>query len=144
ANDPEGLYNFIRWEDNEGNEVSTENPYTFTLNEDTPLVGIFDNPPAYSLTLETNYYLGEVSKDIDRAVVEDTIVTITANDPDDQYDFIGWEDDAGNIISEDAVFDYTTTNSDVTLTALFDIPEPIDFVNMDLDELTDLTLDLYD
>ncbi len=144
ASDPEGLYSFLRWEDGEGQTLSEENPYTFTLEEDTFLYAVFDNPPAYTLRLESNYYLAELETDIDRPVVEGTEVLVSANDPENQYGFIGWEDEDGTLVSEDETFSYTTTDTDMTLTAVYDVPEPIDFMDMTLTELTSLDLDRYD
>ena len=144
ASDKEDMYDFKYWEDGEGNIVSEENPYTFTPTQDTVLNAVFDTPPAYALRLESNYYEAQLSKSLDRNVVEGTEIEVTADAPEDAYDFLGWEDGSGTIVSEDESFTYTMPASDTVLTARFDVPEPIDYENESLDTLTDLELDRYD
>ena len=44
-------YHFAAWVDAEGNTVSTENPYTFNINEDTNLTATFSQKNTYALNL---------------------------------------------------------------------------------------------
>ncbi len=144
ATDPEGLYDFVQWEDEDGNVLSEDNPYTFTIYEDVHLIAVFNNPPAYTLVLDSNYYLAALNMNVDRPVVEGTEVIISASDPKNDFVFVRWEDAEGNLVSEDATFTYTTTDTSMTLTAVFNVPDPIDYITMDLDQLLALELDQYD
>ena len=45
-------YRFESWKDAEGNVVSTENPYTFTISKDTELTAVFAAQQMYTLTIE--------------------------------------------------------------------------------------------
>jgi len=143
AYDTEATYDFMYWEDEDGNEISDENPYTFTLEEDVVYNAVFDNPEAYALALESNYYRAALEKDIDRPVVAGTTVEVSTSASED-YDFIAWEDSDGNVVSESRIFTYEMPEDGMTLNAVYDVPEPIDYEDMTLDELTDLDLDRYD
>ena len=44
-------YHFKAWTDAEGNTVSTENPYTFSITDDTDLTATFDKANTYALNL---------------------------------------------------------------------------------------------
>jgi len=143
AYDTEETYDFMYWEDEDGNVISDENPYTFTLEEDVVYNAVFDNPEAYALALESNYYRAALEKDIDRPVVAGTTVEVSTSASED-YDFIAWEDSDGNVVSESRIFTYEMPEDGMTLNAIYDVPEPIDYEDMTLDELTDLNLDRYD
>ncbi len=47
-------YEFSHWADASGNQVSTENPYTFNLNENTELSAVFSQLNTYELALNIN------------------------------------------------------------------------------------------
>jgi len=47
---PASGYQFVKWT-KDGNEVSKNNPYTFTVTEDTALTAVFERQPAQSLSV---------------------------------------------------------------------------------------------
>lgn len=83
-------YKFIRWEDGNGNLVSTANPLTVTLTENTTLMAVFQSVNTYDLTVNTQgaFGLGEysivpVGKDGGFVTYEEgTNLTITAIEND--------------------------------------------------------------
>ncbi len=80
-------YEFSHWSDGSGNQVSTENPYSFTLNENTDLTAVFNSIPTYSLSVSAeggaNDYMISfapegVMIDDNRMYEDGTSVTVTA------------------------------------------------------------------
>ncbi len=92
-------YNFTRWVDGNGVQVSTANPYTFTITSNTTLVAEYAAVSTYNLTVNTAgaFGLGEYSvspagKDGAFSVYEaGTNVTITAIE-NDIVKFSNWSD----------------------------------------------------
>ena len=62
-------YHFAAWVDKDGKEVSTENPYTFQITEDTRLTATFDKATVYGLSLE-------VIDDMENIYTNSNLVTI--------------------------------------------------------------------
>lgn len=58
----------------------------------------------------------------DEYVAKGDTVTITANNPDNGYAFIGWQDENENIVSRDKTYEFAV-ESNVTLTAVFRIKD---------------------
>lgn len=63
-------YHFAAWVNAEGETISTENPYTFTITEDTRLVATFDKANVYALNLK-------VIDDMENAYGNANLVTIS-------------------------------------------------------------------
>lgn len=95
-------YHFAAWTDGEGNEISTENPYSFYITEDTELIATFSKSNTYAL----NVNLTEGARDnlvqispegtmIDgkRMYEEGVDVKLTALS-NKILTFIGWEDES--------------------------------------------------
>lgn len=93
-------YHFAAWTDAAGNEVSTENPYTFEITEDTELLATYTSKNVYALNLDlvggandnlvqfspvghyvdgVHYY--EEGTDVKLTAINNRILT-----------FVGWED----------------------------------------------------
>ena len=120
-------YDFVSWTDEEGNTVSEEAKFKYTVNGDAVLTANFVQVETYELTLNVeggaNDYmvlLDPLPTDVDGKMMYEagTVVTITATG-NKILTFTGWDD--GQTTSERQV----TMNSDVALTATF---EATDFI----------------
>lgn len=101
---PEFGYTFSKWVDDEGTELSTENPYSFTANESANITAVFATKPTYSLQINAtgggNAYLVEVQpkgKDIEGVTYfeEGTEVTLKATG-NKLVTFTNWNDNSTN------------------------------------------------
>ncbi|MEZ4906459.1 MAG: Ig-like domain-containing protein [Saprospiraceae bacterium] len=120
-------FNFSHWENNSGDTVSIDNPYTFTLNENTELVAVFNELNVYDLVVDVtggakDYMItyspeGEIVDGI-RKYEENTNVTITANE-NPIIKFTNWS--SGETTSELNV----TMDQNINLTAEF---SPLDYI----------------
>jgi len=138
ASDSSGTYTFLEWQDSEGTTLSTDSEYTFTLNEDTTVVSVFDNPERYALDLETNLYNADMTASETSPIIDGTVVSLEVTDPSGgPHPFLGWYN-GDTLVSDQTSFDYTV-DEDVSLEARFDVPE--DYATMTMDNL--LALDLY-
>ena len=111
-------YHFVAWMS--GNtQVSTANPYTFTVNENVTLTATFeaDPTPQYTVTLLTaDATMGSVSPAGATTVDEGTSFTATATANPDHH-FVAWMN--GNTqVSTANPYTFTVTG-DITLTATF-------------------------
>ncbi len=102
-------YHFKAWTDAEGNEVSTENPYTFNIMEDTRLIATFDKAVTYALNtkviddMENIYGNANLVSIVPEGTVVDgvrryeagTDVKLTVSN-NKILTFIGWEDGTTN------------------------------------------------
>jgi len=97
---------------------STDETYTISdLQSATDVKVEFEEIPTYTLTLNADPAEGgTVSGSGDYQADEEITLSATANDG---YKFVNWTDEADAVVSENAEFDYTTTDEDVTLTANF-------------------------
>ena len=102
--EPRGKYSFISWIDSEGNELSAEPSYTFTITADVELTAVFER--YYS-----KYVIEVVSADEDAGTVEgsgkyteDDEVTVTAV-PNEGYRFLRWSEN-GEEISTSAEYTF--------------------------------------
>jgi hypothetical protein len=102
-------YRFINWTDANGNIVTTEPSYTFTLTSDMEFVAHFEALPAYEIIVMVNpegtgyaygggtYYLGDT-------------IYIEAY-PYYLYDFVNWTNENGDIVSTENGFVYGIANN---------------------------------
>ena len=97
-------YHFKAWTDANGTEVSTQNPYTFTISEDTNLTATFNKANTYALNLTLTEgaqpNLVQISPEgtiIDgkRMYEEGDEVKLTAQN-NKIMTFVGWEDNTTN------------------------------------------------
>ncbi len=122
---PNDGYEFVNWTVG-GKEVSTANPYTFTVNDNITLVANFKEAAAKTYTITTSATNGTVEGAA--TVVEGESVTLTAT-ANPGYKFVNWT--VGGVeVSTDNPYTFVPTE-DVTVTANFEeLPkETIYFVN---------------
>lgn len=114
-------YNFTRWVDGNGVEVSTANPYTFTINSNATLIAEYTAVETYTLSVNVNgaYGLGDYSispagKDGAFSVYEKgTNVTITALE-NDIVKFSNWSN------GSTAISIPVTMNANTSVTGTYD------------------------
>ena len=113
---PAEHYQFVNWTEN-GSQVSTDNPYVFTVTEAHDLVANFTTLPIYTVTaLVDPEEAGTVEGAGD--FEEGATCTLTATAANPGYVFQYWADENDNMISEDNPFTFTV-NSDTTVVAAF-------------------------
>ena len=122
---PNDGYEFVNWTVG-GKEVSTANPYTFTVNDNITLVANFKEAAAKSYTITTSATNGTVEGAA--TVVEGESVTLTAT-ANPGYKFVNWT--VGGVeVSTDNPYTFVPTE-DATVVANFEQlpPETVYFVN---------------
>ena len=106
-------YTFVRWTEN-GNQVSTNASYTFTVTGNRTLVAQFQQQ-TYTITASTYPILGgSVTGGGNFTYGQNCTVTATANNG---YTFINWTEN-GNVVSTNANYTFTVTGNR-TLVAQF-------------------------
>lgn len=122
-------FKFVNWTDTKGNVVSTTSSFSFTktTNSDT-LVAHFEFSPGSPAepvpgTQLVYYRLTTTADDGGSAsgggrYREGTSVSLYAY-PDSRYDFVNWTNEAGEVVSTQQRFSYTTKAEAETLTAHF-------------------------
>lgn len=124
-------YHFVAWM-NGTTQVSTANPYTFTVTGDITLTATFEaNDPAvtyYNVTVSSaNTTMGNVTSTASGQVAENTEVTVTAT-ANPGYIFVNWTNAEGTEVSTNNEYTFTVT-ADVTLIANFEIEDGINSIN---------------
>ena len=122
---PNDGYEFVNWTVG-GKEVSTANPYTFTVNDNITLVANFKEAAAKTYTITTSATNGTVEGAA--TVVEGESVTLTAT-ANPGYKFVNWT--VGGVeVSTDNPYTFVPTE-DATVVANFEQlpPETVYFVN---------------
>lgn len=124
---PEAGYHFVAWTNGTG-QVSTANPYVFTVTGDITLTATFeanDTVVTYyevSVVSEREQW-GSVSSSVpDGQVAGGTVVTVTAT-PAEGYHFLYWVDINYQLVSSANPYTFTV-NGDVSLVAVFEADEP--------------------
>jgi uncharacterized repeat protein (TIGR02543 family) len=121
-------YHFVAWMRG-ATQVSTANPYTFTVTANTTLTATFaaDEPVVTYYTVSANTAdatMGSASVTPNGQVAEGTTVTFTATEADG-YHFVNWTNAAGAVVS--TANPYTTTvTADLSLTANFEANAPVE------------------
>ena len=123
---PNDGYEFVNWTVG-GKEVSTANPYTFTVNDNITLVANFKEAAAKTYTITTSATNGTVEGAA--TVVEGESVTLTAT-ANPGYKFVNWTI-GGVEVSTDNPYIFVPTE-DATVVANFEQlpPETVYFVNV--------------
>ena len=123
---PNDGYEFVNWTVG-GKEVSTANPYTFTVNDNITLVANFKEAAAKTYTITTSATNGTVEGAA--TVVEGESVTLTAT-ANPGYKFVNWTI-GGVEVSTDNPYTFVPTE-DATVVANFEQlpPETVYFVNV--------------
>lgn len=103
-------YVFLNWTN--GNEVITENPYTFTVTADTQVTANFE-ATAYIINVSINpETAGSVSGGGSFNYGEECTLEYTQPETAAQYyTFAGWFDEDGNFLSQDDTFAFNVTES---------------------------------
>ncbi|MFP4447823.1 MAG: InlB B-repeat-containing protein [Bacteroidales bacterium] len=115
---PNEGYEFVNWTDEDDEIVSEETEFNYkTSNEDMTFTANFEEIPTYSLTLVAEPEEGgEVQGSGEYQEDEEVMITAT---PNEGYEFVNWTDEDDEIVSEEAEFNYRTTNENTTFTANF-------------------------
>ncbi|MCL2435541.1 MAG: InlB B-repeat-containing protein [Lentimicrobiaceae bacterium] len=112
---PNDCWTFIGWWTQEGNSVSTDNPYTFVVAENINLVAYFidsvkvtiiTNPPGVGTVTGSGFYICYET------------VTVAATLIDDCYTFVNWTNEDGDTLSSNNPYLFTVIESQ-TLIANF-------------------------
>lgn len=113
-------YEFKRWEDGNGNVLSTDNPYSFTIQKNTTLLPIFATPANKHVVTVISDGNGHVSG-LPLFNLYDAGATATLNAvPNVGFEFRQWEDGNGVILSTDNPFTFTVTQ-DTTVKPIFKV-----------------------
>jgi hypothetical protein len=126
-------YHFVNWTNAAGTEVSTNNPYNFTVTANTTLTAHFEaNDPAityYNVSVTSaNTEMGNVNSTASGSVAENTEVTATATALEG-YRFVNWTNETGTEVSTANPYTFTVT-ADVTLIANFEVEIGINEVTL--------------
>ncbi len=114
---PANGYHFVAWM-NGSTQVSTENPYTFTVTSDISLTATFEINQFTVTLASADAAMGSVSPN--EATVVDSASTFTATaTPVDGYHFVAWMDGSTQVSTENPYI--FTVTSNVNLTATFEV-----------------------
>ncbi len=125
---PETSYVFSEWADEDGQTVSTEAAFTFTMPaEHTTLTASFteEDVPVYTLTLLADPEEGGSVTGAGE-YEEGEEVSLSAS-PETGYAFTEWTDEDGQTVSTEAAFTFTMPAEHTTLTAHFTEEAPETF-----------------
>ncbi len=128
-------YTFLRWEDEaSGDEISTSNPLTFTIEADVHYVAVYEadddddetDPETITVTLESDTAeADELIADPTGEIEAGESVQITAPEVDG-YTFLHWEDEAsGDEISTDNPYTFTA-ETNVHYVAVYEADDDAD------------------
>lgn len=119
-------YKFVNWTDNEGNEISTENVFNYTLNANTELTANFEAVNTYELALSvdgTNDYMVAVAPaptvvNGKNMYEQGTEVKLEANQYEGLVTFTNWSDGDTNgektiIMKENTTLTATYVETDI-------------------------------
>lgn len=126
---PNHGYAFSKWQDATGSsDVSTDNPYSFTMGtDDVTYTAVFNKLDLYPLSLSSEPSEGgSIScKDTYTSHPAGESITLTAT-PQTGYSFKGWKRD-GSIVSTEPTYTFVMPAKEVSLTAVFDKQYSITF-----------------
>ena len=138
---PEAGYHFVAWTNGSG-QVSTANPYVFTVTADVTLTATFEAND----TAVTYYEVSVVSESTQQGSVSSnvpvgqvaggTVVTVTAT-PAEGYHFLYWVDTNYQLVSSANPYTFTVSG-DVSLVAVFEDDEP-----QGIDDVEDTDVSIY-
>ena len=124
-------YNFDHWEDAEGSTVSSSNPYTFTISDNTTLNAVFVAVNTYSLTTNISNGTLDVSPagtDVEGVIKYETGTTITCTaHPAYGYQLTNWTDGADSELSTSNPYSFdisgnSTVNANINKTEVYALP----------------------
>ncbi|MCL2039717.1 MAG: T9SS type A sorting domain-containing protein [Bacteroidetes bacterium] len=128
-------YNFLHWEDDSGNVISTQAEYTFNITSDLTLTAVF-LLKEFAVTIYTYpTYMGDITGATTGTYYCDTVLNLQATPTNSEvYAFKNWTDDNNNIISTDSNISVLITN-DTTLIANF-----INIIGITEDDIYDISI----
>ena len=114
---PAENYHFVNWTNAQGEFISTESTYAFTM-------------PANDINYTANFALNQYNVSVNIAPENSGTVTgAGAYDfgasvnlialPAENYHFVNWTDSQGIVVGEDEIYSFIMTDEDVTITANF-------------------------
>ncbi|MCL2289507.1 MAG: choice-of-anchor L domain-containing protein, partial [Bacteroidetes bacterium] len=104
---PDDCYNFKKWTTLSGDSISANNPYTFTVTQDTTLKAVFEKK-IYNITVSANPPEAATTLTGEDTYICDDPVTVTAT-ADPCYTFVEWTKDGAPVPG--AGLSYTFTPS---------------------------------
>ncbi len=133
-------YNFLRWEDLEGNTYQESDVVSLTAeNNIKVLYAVWEIIPTYNYTLTYNANFGETPETLDDSEnILGTTLTATRFTVDENtferegYIFLRWEDENGTAYAENAKADLTAENNALTLYAIWEKEEEVVYYNYTL------------
>lgn len=121
---PQDNFLFEKWTDSEGNLLSTENPYTFSLTANTTIHAQFNEIQGETLyydftIIPTNEIIGLVSSKPEPGHwAEETVVSVTAK-PNNGFVFEKWTNGKNETLSTENPYMFTLTESNSIIYANF-------------------------
>lgn len=112
-------YKFLGWQNESGETVSTANPYTFAATESIRLTAMFAAPCYVTIVVnmpEAGIPTGEGAYEIGSSV------TVNAG-VQEGYSLVNWQDEEGNILSDDAEYTFVIER-DIVLLAAYKVQIP--------------------
>jgi hypothetical protein len=126
---PATNYGFLKWTDSAGTQLSTSNPYNFTMpGQDTTVKVVL--APAHLLTITVvdntgtaQPTWGTVTPASGQQHPETQVIALKAT-ATTGHTFVEWADSTGTTISTSNPYNYTMPNQDTTIRAVFSVPVP--------------------
>ena len=118
---PNHGYAFSKWQDATGNDISTDNQYSFTMGtDDVTYTAVFEKLKLFELTTTVDPVGGGTitNKDTYPSHPEGESITLTAT-PKTGYSFKGWKN-GEEIVSTESTYTFVMPAKEVSLTAVFD------------------------
>jgi hypothetical protein len=117
---PNTGYNFSKWTNSGGTQLSTNNPYTFTLSSSMTVNANY-NYNEYTLTLLRDPSAGGSVSGAGNYEYQASVTAIAT--PETGYTFVNWTDGGDNVVSTDASYTFNMPSENKTLVANFEVDE---------------------
>ena len=112
-------WDFVEWQDADGNSLSTAVDYVFNIDEDIVLTPVFSAQPFTVNVAVNNDAMGTATVNNAASVVEDYAESVTlVATPNYGYDFVNWTNNVNTDVLTDATVE-VTVEGDITYTANF-------------------------
>ena len=115
----ESGYRFVNWRTDEGEVISSDNPYSFILSQDTIIIANFSNTYIFSTSVQPDVSAGTITGTSEGIYPYNYEISVTAvANTLAEFIFVHWADDVGNILdtNETLVF---LLKSDTNIVAVF-------------------------
>lgn len=108
-------WQFVKWTDGQGNEVSTNSSFTYTTtNDNVTLTAHYREVPVSTLAIR--YDPSSISSGSTKEYKAGSSVSVSCSTYN-YYGFLNWTNSKGEVVSTNRSFTYTTTEDDEVLTA---------------------------